>query len=369
MNIAEICFSRAWGGLEHYVVDAALRLAEKGHTVIPVVQPGTPLEENLTTAGLQPESIKSRDYFSPRSTLRLVSLFKRYSVGAIHIHRTQDLGPALVAADIAKVSNRVFTLQMESSRRKRDVYHRWVYGRLSAVLTISERMRRLVIDNVAVDPRKVRCLYYGIDTEEIDSGADPKVDIREKWNISVSAFVIGMVGRIEKLKGQETVLRACSKLVGEIPELTIVFVGDETVGMTGEVDRLNRLAGELSPDLRVIFTGYRYPPGAIVPAFDLSVLASRKETFGRVVIEAQALGVPVIGTDAGGVPEIISDGENGLLFPPDDHDALAEAIQKLYRNPELRAKMGKAGRRNVEIRFSICNHMERLEAELGGGNP
>lgn len=366
MIIAEVCFSSAWGGLEHYCADSIRRLAIGGHDVLPVVRAGSPLEEKLRSEGLSPVTLHPLDYFSPLSTLRLARLFKKHTISAVHLHRTQDLGTALLASDLAGVPNRVLTLQMESHRRKGDPYHRWVYGRLTRVLTITERMRKLVIDRVAVNSGKVRCLYYGVDVAQLRSEAEPGHEIRRRWNISPEAFVVGIVGRLERLKGQEVLFKAAEYLKGRIPGLTVMIVGDETVGQAGETYRLKRIAVELTPDVKVVFTGYQSPPGGIVPAFDVSVLASRKETFGLVVIEAQALGVPVVATDAGGVPEIIEDGVNGLLVAPDDPEAMAEALERLYREPELRSRIGEAGSRNVETRFSMDAHMEGLVRALEG---
>ncbi len=366
MNIAEVCFSRSWGGLEHYCADSAVRLAERGHNLFPFVRSGSPLEDRLTADGFSPVAHRPTDYFSPITVLKLSHQLRKNTVEAIHLHRTQDLGTALSAADMAGVGARILTLQMESNRRKRDIYHRWAYGRLTRVLTITERMRKLVVENVAVNPGKVSCLYYGVDAVKLRSEALTRDDIRRKWDVPAGAFVVGIVGRLEPVKGQGILLRAASRLRDRIPELALMIVGDETVGQSGELDRLKRLAAELLPGMQVVFTGYRSPPGVIVPAFDVSVLATRKETFGLVILEAQALGVPVIATDAGGVPEIIEDGDNGLLVEPEKPDALAEAIESLYRQPELRRGLANAGQRNVEERFSLKAQVDELERALVG---
>ena len=366
LTIAEVCFSRSWGGLEHYAADSAIRLAQRNWRVIPVVQTGTPLEERLRSAGLEPVTMRSHDYFSPVASYRMARLFRRHKVQSVHLHRTQDLGQTLPAADLGGVQNRVLTLQMESNRRKRDIYHRWVYSRLTSVLTITERMRRLVIQNIAVDPKKVSTLYYGIDVDLLRAKAESRDVIRRRWGVSKDAFVVGLVGRLEPMKGQEILLRAGMMLKGRIPELELMFVGDETVGHSGERDRLEKLALDSASGLPVIFTGYQSPPGVIVPAFDVSVLATRKETFGLVVIEAQCLGIPVIGTNAGGVPEIIDDGENGLLVTPEDPEALAGAILRLYDDTRLRNDIAQAGKWTMEARFSLETHIVQLESALRG---
>ena len=365
MVVVEICLSKSWGGLEHYCADSAKRLASRGHSIVAVVCPDSPLHHKLNEYGIPVYAFRPAvDYLCPVTAVKLAHLFRKHSITAIHLHRTQDLGTELLAADLAGVGKRVFTLQMESSRRKRDIYHRWAYSRLTKVLTITERMRKLVIKNVAVDPEKVETLYYGIDTKEIRSHAEPKETIRERWNIPADTFVVGIVGRLEKQKGQELLLQACAKLKDKIPNLRLMIVGDETVGQSGELQRLKKFANELSLADQVVFTGYQNPPGVIVPVFDVSVLATRKETFGLVILEAMALGVPVIATNAGGVPEIIEDGVNGLLVTPDDSGALAKALMELYEKVDLRQRLATAGKQAVETRFSIEAQVVGLERAL-----
>ena len=354
--------------MEHYFTETALLLHRRGHKVVPLAFPGAPIAEALTAAGLPPILIKTQSYFSPSASRLMRQVFHQQAITALHLHRTQDLAPALLAAGQASIPTRVLTLQMESERRKRDPYHRWVYRRLTTVLTITDRMRELVQQNVAVDPDKVRTLYYGFDLEKTWGEADPPDHIRWRWGIPDNAYVVGLAGRLEPSKGQETLLRAAALLTGRIPRLAVMLVGGETVGQSGEEKRLRRLARSLrrGEELPVIFTGYQNPLGCIVPAFDVAVLASRKETFGRVAVEAMALGVPVIGTNAGGVPEIISHRINGLLVPPEDPPALAAAIETIYANRELSAAMGKEALKTVAEKFSHDQHLKGLEAALRG---
>ncbi len=369
MTIVELCFSKAWGGLEMRFVEDACHLRDLGHRVIPVVCPGAPAAERLVRCDFEPRTFGSLAGAFPLVSLRLARFFRRWGVEAVHIHRSRDLGPVLLAADLANVSRRVFTLRMESHRRKFDPYHRWIYHRLTFLLTITEHLRRVVVENRPIEPHKVRCLYNGFDFTRLRAEAEPRAAIRGRWGIGAGDFVVGMVGRLDPLKGQDVLLRAAGMLADEIPALKVMIVGDETVGEPGQSDRLKRLAGELGLVGRVVFTGYQHPPGRIVPGFDVAVLATRRETFGNVAVEALALGVPVVATDAGGVTEIVDHGVDGLLVKPEDPADLARAIEKLYRQPELRRKMGDEGARRMPERFPLERHTAGLEAALRGGSP
>ena len=363
-TIAEICFSKSWGGLEQRCGEDAKWLSESGHNVISIINPSTPLHEFFQKINFNTCSINTRDYFDPIATLKLTSVLTQYKVQAIHIHRTQDMGVVLTAADFAKVPRRVLTLRMESRRRKKDPYHRWAYSRLTSVLTTTERMRDLVIDNVAVSPDKVQVLYNGYDVDKLRSEAESTASIREKWGIPEDAFVVGITGRLESGKGQHLLISAAQKLIVKIPELYIMIVGDETVNLRGELARLKIMATEIGFLDRVIFTGFQHPPGIIVPAFDISLLATNKETFGGVIVEAMALGVPVIGTNAGGVPEIIEHGVTGLLIKPESPVDLATAIRTLYDNPKMRLRFSEAGVEKVRSKFSRNSHIAGLQKAL-----
>lgn len=347
-------------------VDDAERLRDRGHNVTSVTRCDTPLEERFAAKGFSPFTVAARDYLSPIASIRLARLFRNRGLTALHMHRTQDVGTALLAADLGGVPNRVLTLRMESEQRKFDPYHRWVYGRLTRVLTITERLRRLVIENRPIAAGKVHCLYNGTDFARLRASAEDRTVIRERWGIPGDSFVVGMVGRIDPLKGQRSLITAISGLTKTIPLLRLMIVGEESVGETGERRVLEHLIAEQGLQETVIFTGHQHPPGITVPAFDVAVMPSRKETFGNVAVEASGLGVPVIATDAGGAPEIITHGRNGLLVPPDDSNALMESLRKLYFNPEMRFDMGKEGAIMAEQRFSIEKHLAGLEKALEG---
>ncbi len=310
--------------------DDAVWLNENGNRVIAVANPYTPLLNYFQKNNLNVKALKARNYLDIITVVKLVRIFRENNVQAIHLHRTQDLVVALMAADLADVPNRVLTLRMESKRSKKDIYHRWAYSRLTNVLTITERMKGLVRKNIAVNAEKVKVLYNGYDLEKLKSEAVGPDEIRVKWGIPADAFVAGIVGRLEEGKGQHLLLKAVRQLIDKIPNLYIMIVGDETINRKGELARLKKTVTEFRLSARVKFTGFQSPPGIIVPAFDVSVLASKKETFGGVLVEAMALGVPVIGSNAGGVPEIIEHGLDGLLFKTEDQADLANSVYKLF---------------------------------------
>lgn len=171
--------------------------------------------------------------------------------------------------------------------------------------------------------------------------------------------VIGAISYLIPWKGHEVFLRAAQRMLAVRPELRFTIVGEPIFQWRDERDRLEGIARELGVADRVAFTGHREDVPAVLAALDLFVMPSLFEPFGRVLIEAMAASRPIVATRAGGVPEIVLDGETGLLVPPGDDAALAEAALALLADPARARRLGDAGRRRVAEAFT-------LEAQVAG---
>ena len=201
---------------------------------------------------------------------------------------------------------------------------------------------------------KVEVVHDGFDLAEFPPLAEEeKIAARTRWNLPPDALVVGTVGRIKFVrKGQEFLLQAAAVLQNRNVPVTCLLAGAPAPGAEDHVDRMKLLARELG--VRVIFTGELPDARPAYAAMDIFVLPSAQpEPFGGVVMEAMALGLPVVGTAIGGTTEQIAEGETGLLVPPADPERLADAIAELAQSPELRARLGTAGRERISKRFSL----------------
>ena len=203
---------------------------------------------------------------------------------------------------------------------------------------------------------------------------NPAVDpgpVRTELGIPVGAPMVVCVARLFHWKGQAELIRALALVGREFPETRLVIVGAEDK-MSGAsrphfMLELKALVEELKLEDRVIFTGKRADVPQLMAAADVFAMASFEEPFGLVFAEAMAMKRPVVGLNNGGTPEVVDHGKTGLLAPPGDVKALAEHLATLIRDPELRARMGEEGRRQVEARFSAerqARDVERLYAGL-----
>jgi len=210
-------------------------------------------------------------------------------------------------------------------------------------------------------PSKVKVIYNGVDIDEFSPGIDGN-KIRDEFGISREAILIGLVGRIGEGKGHNYFLQAVQLVNQHCLNCRFMIVGDAIFneGLSWK-SSLIKLSEDLGISSCVTFTGYRSDIPLIMGSLDILTLATEAEPFGRVIIEAMATGKPVIATHAGGVPEIVLDGKTGILVPPRDSYAMAEAMLTLIRDFRLRRTMGELGRERAEKVFSIKTMIKYIE--------
>jgi glycosyltransferase involved in cell wall biosynthesis len=212
-----------------------------------------------------------------------------------------------------------------------------------------------------VRARRHLTVYDGIDCERFTGGGGAAV--RAELGIPADAPLIGIVGHIQSWKGQDLVVQAMARLKDVHPELRCLVVGGVHRQGGDYAERMRARIADEGLDQRVILTGARRDVAACLDAMDVAIHASTNpEPFGRVLIEAMALGRPMIAPREGGPLEIVVDGETGILVAPRDPDALATAIDRLVGDPALRHRMGEAGRARVHAVFDIGQHVRAIEA-------
>lgn len=179
---------------------------------------------------------------------------------------------------------------------------------------------------------------------------------RKELGLPPEGPVIGTVGRLVPIKGHEWLLKAAPQVLAEFPRATLVFLGDGPL-----LGRLQQVAGELGISGHVLFLGARQDVPECLAAFDLFAFPSLNEGMGRALIEAMAVGVPVVATRVGGIPDVVTEGVNGLLAPPENERALAAAILALLRDPGRMRAFGEAAGRSVGERFETASTIREIE--------
>lgn len=247
---------------------------------------------------------------------------------------------------------------------------RWFARRVTAFVANSLATKRS-LDALGVPDERVSVIYPPLDLQIFDP-ARHALTSRAALGIDGDTPCIGIVGIMVPWKGHRVFLRAVRAIRDRVPRVRALVIGGQPPGGEAYVQQLVAQAAELGISDRVTFTGFREDVADLLPALDVVVHASvEPEPFGRVITEAMAMKRPVVASAAGGPVEIIEDGRSGYLVPPGDHEALADRVVELLKDPSLAAQIGERAAREVARRFSAEAHarlMEELyERVLGSG--
>jgi len=210
---------------------------------------------------------------------------------------------------------------------------------------------------------KIQKIYSGIELDHFEPVPDgEKKALKEAWGIREEAPVVGMVSKLWEGKGHTTLIHAFEGLKQEIPEAVLVIVGEGYLR-----DKLSDLVDRLGLKGSVLFTGFQMDVRRIIATFDVAVLPSFFEGMGRVLLEAMAMGKPVVASSVGGIPDLVHHGKNGLLVTPGSVSELKSGLLTLIRNKALAKEMGKEGRKQISEEFSagrMAQSIEKLYREL-----
>jgi glycosyltransferase involved in cell wall biosynthesis len=281
----------------------------------------------------------------------------------VHTHLLKaDMAGAVVATLAGRRSALVSSKHNDEQALKRpsiSLVHGIVNRLPKRTIVLSDHVGRFFTEHGRIDPARIRRVYYGIDPTGFET-ADRDA-LRASFGFRPEHVVFACVARFAPQKAHDVLLRALAE-VGD-DRVRLLLVGDDPFGDGRR--SAEALARELRLGDRAVFAGIRRDVPALLAATDAFVMASLWEGFGLVFLEAMAAGLPVVATRVSAVPEVVAEIETGLLVPPGDAAALARAMEKLARDPELRAGLGRAGRARVRERFGLERMIEETLAVYG----
>ena len=345
------------GGAERHVVDLAVALRRRGYEVAVACSVAGELSGVLRDTGipvypLLRQLIKRR--LSAGYAWRLRRLLRRGRLDLVHAH----VYASTVAAAIATLGTGVplvITEHTEASwqgLRARWV-SRWIYRLARQIIAVSTPIERRLVERDGVPQDLITVIPNAVvSASEAPPDASPALPagLREHP-------LVGVVARLQPEKGVADFLRAAARVSPSFREAQFVIVGD------GPLQReLTTLAEDLGLKSRVHFLGFRPDASALMRSLDVLVLPSLDEGSPLVTLEALAAGVPIVASAVGGIPDQIRHGREGLLVPPGDTDAMAEALLELLRDPARTRRLGEAGRRRATSEFSHATMVGRIEA-------
>ena len=340
IRVLHVDSERTWRGGERQVLLLMRRQRDAGDEPRLAAPYPAVLAERARAEGFPVHPIPMRGTWDVASALALASLVRRDKPHVVHWHAARAHALGAMAALIAPGPKRVLSRRVDFLVR-RSPGSRLLYALpVDAIAAISEGVRRALVESGVPDAR-IRVVPSGIDLEPFDEPFD-RASERAALGLGDDDLLAVQVAALAPHKSQTTLLHAAARLQGAAPMVRVWIAGEGPLRDTLLAERR-----ELGLDDRVRFLGFRDDPVRLLRAADLFVLSSYLEGLGTSVLDAMAAGLPVVATRVGGVPEIVKDGATGLLVPPRDPAALAEAMARLAADPTLRARMGGLGKESV----------------------
>ena len=368
MNVLELCLSAGLGGLELYVFRSSEALANSQlnkNTVTAVLKQDSKLDEYYKDhSSFNIKYIKH--FFSPLplfNAKKLATIIDSNNIDVIHMHWGKDLPLAAFAKFFSRRKPAlVYTRQMMITRAKDDFYHNFLYRQLDLMLTITKELEGLCKKFIPLFADKITTLYYGVKLPKQMLDKSSIQQQRESLGFNKNDFISGLIGRLEESKGQHLLIDAIHTAKQNGHDIKALIVGHEM--NLGYRDQLKNQASSLGILDNIIFQDFTSEPQQLMQLCDCVILASGQETFGLVLPEAMRASVAVIGSNSGGVPEIIDHEKTGLLFETKNADSLYQQLERLYLDADFKNNLAVQGKKSADERFDNSLHFQQLEQHL-----
>jgi glycosyltransferase involved in cell wall biosynthesis len=351
-------------------------MRDRGHRVTLAVQPGSELAARGAAAGLEVAAVRLGGWLDPRSLVGLAAVMRRARCEVVCANLDKEIRQARLAALLAGRRVRLVARRGSPDPIKDTWHYRLVYLRgVDRLICNAEALVAKVCGPAPWYPReRVRVIPNGVDVTDLDSLATPDAVAAVRGQLGVEdgtdGLVISCVGEVGWRKGQEHVLAAAAALRESFPRTIWVIAGEGSgrveleaaaaeMGLVAAGGEAGSAAG--GADGGVHFLGFRRDVPAILAASDVVVLPTRREGFPNTLLEAMALGRPIAASTADGIPELITDGETGLLHDVDDVAAFTRQVAALLADPSLRTRLGAAARSRATRDFAADAVMDRVE--------
>jgi len=359
MRILELCLSPDFGGLEIHMRDFSRWLAKQADCEVYIaVQENTRLHKALAPLSLPLLTFPLKAGKLPLAKARkLAGFIEDNAIDIVHVHWKYDLPlTALAKRFSTRPFKFVHTRQMNMPGKKFDPYHRFIYGSMDCFIAITDYLKEQAKTNLPISDSKIRRIYYGFEAPPAVA-AERTAQLREQFGME-GKFTVGLLGRITEFKGQHLLIEAVEKLKRENIEIHAYIIGEAFEQEYSE--KLKSYVAQHNLQGQIHFMDFYENPFELITCFGTLVLTTKRETFGLVLIEGMHAGIPVIGSNEGGVPEIIDHEKTGLLFESWNSDSLAGAIKRIYSDAELRKKISAAGQKKARREFDANTQYQKV---------
>ncbi len=344
-------WSTGWGGQERRTLRESIGFRERRCEVRFACQPGSELLAKAAEAGFECAAVRMRGAADVAAMIRLRKLIAKWRPDVVATHSSVDTYLASVAARLVRRRPLIVRTRHLAVPPKRA----FAYGLLpDAVVTVSEHVREDLVRRLNVPAAKVFAIPTGIDTESF-SPRPPSQAMAGRIDVAAGAEVVLMVSVFRYKKGHHVLVEAAPRILERVPEAVFVLAGEGSMR-----ERNMERVRELGCEERFRFPGLIEDVPELISLARVCVMPSFKEALGTFAIEALAMKKPVVATRVGGIPEVVVDGETGLLVEARDPAELARAIVRVLEDRELAEKLGERGRKLAVEKYSLGLMQERM---------
>ena len=368
-KVGFIITSPSWGGLEINVLKLARLLVERHWEVLLFLIKGSmiALEANMVFKQIYYIE-KHKKYFDIPEALKFSRLLKKHEINTLLAFDNRDLDFVYFTKLFCPNRlNVIYQQQMQIGVNKKDFIHTLRFSAIDHWIAPLELLKNEVINKTKLNPDKIKVIPLSTDVNKFVHPLYTKTEARNKLQLKHSAFIIGIIGRIDPKKGQLFLIKAVHLLREKNQNIELLIVGEPTVGEVESKRYMAELKKYVSQHQLSEFIQFRHftkDVSLFYNAIDLFVLASEGETFGMVTIEAMLSGVPIIATNTVGTPEILNNGELGHLYKPNDIAGFCDSIKSVLSNPNKAKEMAKNAQKKAIEEYSQDTECKRIEELL-----
>ncbi len=348
MRIMYIIDSLKVGGAEMLLL-AMVRSYHKDHDVSVVYFTHGPLYDDMAAMGIKIHRISTLGIKDPRVMPRLITLISQEKPDVVHTHLSKSDFSGIMAAAIAGVPVRISSIHNVDPWREKwylNAFMRQWMSSCHRMIAVTEDVRQYVLETTKYPADKLLTIPNGVDMNRFDPQNVQALD-KSAWGIEPDSLTVGMIGRLEEQKGHHILLKTAAIVTQAVPNARFVMVGDGPLRPDLEKQR-----DDLGLQGKAVFTGILRDIPGVLATLDVVTFSSLWEGLPVALLEAMSMGKPLVSTAVGGIPDVIIEGQNGMLVPKENPEALAEKLITVLKDPALANHLGAAARKTIEERYS-----------------
>lgn len=341
-RVLHLSTARTWRGGEQQLAYLVEELASLGVEQCVVCAAGSAMESKCEHLGVERHTMRMLGSFDPSGAHRLARFAKLWQADLLHTHDSHGHSKAVLANTLFGMNLPLVVARRVDFPISSGLSARWKYGHPSVkrILCVSKAIKAITARGLK-DPSVLHTVYSGIDLARFKDGPDGR--LRTELGLAANLPLVGNVAALAPHKDLFTFIRMAKRLAAKLQEVHFVLVGKGA--LRAELEAFNEAQGLTG---KLTFLGFRNDVERLLPELDVLVMTSRTEGLGTSILDAFAAGVPVVATAAGGIPELVDDGDSGLLCTVADDAALAAAAERVLDDRTLRRELVRGATRKLQ---------------------